>query len=219
MGTEIPAPEDCREAICRVLAKYLSPIVARATVARAAEAAGVSRHQPDARELTKLFTAVEASAAPLLTLRERSLLRGELEFELTQRISRPARERGTEELHEIRSPWDVSLARTRARELIATLGAASTDVVKCMTIVSELARNIVLYAGGGHLVFVAEPGRFVIRAVDGGPGIPHLEAVLMGRHRSAAGLGRGLRGVKLAADRFEVLTGPTGTRIEVELRL
>jgi serine/threonine-protein kinase RsbT len=117
---------------------------------------------------------------------------------------------------------DVSEARLAARTLCEQLGARRIVVQKVATIVSELARNIHMYAGTGHIELVPAPGprpRLVIRAIDTGPGIPHLDDVLGGRYKSRTGLGAGLLGTKRLVDRFEIATGPTGTRIEVEVEL
>jgi serine/threonine-protein kinase RsbT len=90
------------------------------------------------------------------------------------------------------------------------------------TIVSELARNIFMYTDGGtiDLVPTAEgPPRLLVRAVDRGRGIAHLDEVMSGRYRSKTGLGAGLLGTKRLVDRFEIETGPTGTRVEAEVAL
>jgi serine/threonine-protein kinase RsbT len=118
---------------------------------------------------------------------------------------------------------DVSEARLAARAMCEVLGARRVVVQKVATIVSELARNIFMYAGTGRIELVPSAGgaspRLIIRAVDEGPGIPHLDEVLGGRYKSRTGLGAGLLGTKRLVDRFEIATGPTGTRIEAEVAL
>ena len=59
----------------------------------------------------------------------------------------------------------------------------------------------------------------LIRATDGGGGIPDLDEILAGRYRSKTGLGKGLLGSKRLADRFEVRSGRNGTIIEAEFNL
>ena len=93
---------------------------------------------------------------------------------------------------------------------------------KIATVVSELSRNMVLYAGGGRLVVgsVGTDKKCVfVRAVDEGPGIPELDAILAGRSQSRNGRGLGLLGTKRLADGFRVHTAATGTWIEVEVNL
>ena len=114
------------------------------------------------------------------------------------------------------------LDRLAARALCEVLGARRVVIQKVATVVSELARNIFMYATSGAIELV--PGArprptLLIRATDEGPGIPHLEEVLSGRYRSRTGLGAGLVGTRRLVDRFEIETGPTGTRIEAGVDL
>ncbi len=102
------------------------------------------------------------------------------------------------------------------------LGARPLSLQKIATIISELARNMVLYAGGGKVVVGsvgAERKCVFIRAVDEGSGIADVDAILAGRKVSRNGRGLGLIGTKRLADRFRLHTGPTGTWIEAEVNL
>jgi serine/threonine-protein kinase RsbT len=120
------------------------------------------------------------------------------------------------------SETDISTACNQARRICEDVGANSFAMHKVMTIVSELGRNIVTYAGSGEieLMFVKTPHRrIVVRAVDDGPGIPNVQEVLSGRYRSKTGLGKGLIGTKRLADRFDISTGAAGTTIIVEISL
>jgi signal transduction histidine kinase len=123
---------------------------------------------------------------------------------------------------EVLAERDVARARMAVRELCQRLGARPLALQKIATVVSELARNMVLYAGGGRLV-VGSVGTdkkcMFIRAVDEGAGIPELDAILAGRKVSRNGRGLGLIGTKRLADGFRIHTGPTGTWIEVEVNL
>jgi serine/threonine-protein kinase RsbT len=120
----------------------------------------------------------------------------------------------------ITSEKDIAVARQQARQICEEMAAASYVVQKVTTIVSELARNIVSYAGSGTLELAPMNGqgrRLVIRAADSGPGIPNLDLVLSGRYQSKTGLGRGLLGTKRLADNFGVATGSRGTTVVVEV--
>jgi PAS domain S-box-containing protein len=123
---------------------------------------------------------------------------------------------------EVLAERDVARARMAVRELCQRLGARPLALQKIATVVSELARNMVLYAGGGKLV-VGSVGTdkkcMFVRAVDEGAGIPELDAILAGRKVSRNGRGLGLIGTKRLADGFRIHTGPTGTWIEVEVNL
>lgn len=121
---------------------------------------------------------------------------------------------------ELRIEPDIARARLAARDLCQALGTSPLVVQKLATIVSELARNMVSYAGGGRLALRQCPNgkRCVhVEAVDRGRGIPNLEEILAGRYKSRSGLGLGILGTKRLADRFTIESGPTGTRVEVEV--
>ena len=123
---------------------------------------------------------------------------------------------------EQRSEADMSLARQAARNLADKMGARSFDAQKFTTAVSELARNIVMYAGRGHLELVplSEGLRGLrVLAIDRGPGIKNLEDILSGRYKSKKGLGKGIMGVRKLMSRFEISSNPEGTRVEAELHL
>ena len=123
---------------------------------------------------------------------------------------------------EVLAERDVARARMSVRELCQKLGARPLSLQKIATVVSELARNMVLYAGGGKLVVGSvgtEQKCVFIRAIDEGSGIPDLDAILAGRKVSRNGRGLGLVGAKRLADGFRIHTGPTGTWIEVEVNL
>ena len=55
----------------------------------------------------------------------------------------------------IRSDLDIIVARQRGRELAAQLGFSDTDLTLIATAISELARNIVLYAKSGEIALKA----------------------------------------------------------------
>lgn len=117
----------------------------------------------------------------------------------------------------IRDDPDVVRARSRARDLARDLGFSHTDQIKIATAVSEVARNIVRYVGEGVVTVRAlstpRPG-LEICAVDHGPGIPDLDAVLGGEFESKTGMGLGLRGSRRLMDDFQVTSSPgLGTRI------
>jgi serine/threonine-protein kinase RsbT len=86
------------------------------------------------------------------------------------------------------------------------------------TAVSELARNIVKYAGKGELrlrrVERALERGVEIEAVDRGPGIVDAERAMSDHYSSGGTLGLGLPGVKRLMDEFELETASgAGTRV------
>ncbi|PCC68059.1 serine/threonine-protein kinase RsbT [Nannocystis exedens] len=115
---------------------------------------------------------------------------------------------------------DIARARLAARDICMALGTSALILQKLATVVSELARNQVLYAGGGKLVIRPCPnGRRCMHVVgsDKGGGIKNLPEIMSGKYKSRSGLGLGILGTKRLSDKFEIETGPTGTRIEVEV--
>jgi serine/threonine-protein kinase RsbT len=117
---------------------------------------------------------------------------------------------------------DIGEARRTAKAICEGAGARSFIVHKVATIVSELARNIVSYTPGGNIEIAIHrdrPVRLTIVAADQGKGIPFLDDVLGGRYKSKTGMGRGILGVQRLADKFNISTGPMGTKVEVEVRI
>ena len=117
---------------------------------------------------------------------------------------------------------DIVSACNQARRMCETAGAKSFAMHKVMTIVSELSRNIVSYAGTGRieLTLTGDKGRtLAIRATDNGSGIDNLEEIMSGRYQSKTGLGKGIIGTKRLSDRFDISTGPNGTVVCAEINL
>lgn len=128
-----------------------------------------------------------------------------------------ARDPGTTTKVLVRDEIDVPNACEVARDLSKKLGFSVVDQTKMATAVSELARNMLQYAGGGTILFaeVLAPRRGLEAFFeDRGPGIANLEGVLDPKYRSTTGMGMGLRGSKRIADEFLIDTQPgDGTRI------
>jgi serine/threonine-protein kinase RsbT len=107
---------------------------------------------------------------------------------------------------------DVIAARHSARVLAAEIGFSSTEQTMVAAVITELARNILDYAGRGEVVFRAaeDSGRrgIVVIASDRGPGIPNIKLAMQASYRVAGGLGVGLRGVKGLMDSLDIISGP-----------
>ena len=108
----------------------------------------------------------------------------------------------------IRSDADVLAARQMGRALAQRLGLSSTDQTVVATIISELGRNILLYAKVGTLSISADEtnGRrgIVVVAKDRGPGIPDVERAMQLGYSTSNSLGLGLPGVSRLGDDFEI---------------
>ena len=108
----------------------------------------------------------------------------------------------------IRADGDIVVARQKGRVLASRLGFSSSELTLIATAISELARNILQYAGMGeivvtHVVDGPRPG-LVIMARDKGPGITDLRKALQEGYSTSGGLGLGLPGVRRLMDEFEV---------------
>ena len=105
---------------------------------------------------------------------------------------------------------DIVAARQRGRALAADLGFSPGNATLIATAISELARNILLYAGAGEILLaeVDGPGRRGIRVVarDSGPGIADLKQALQDGFSTSRRLGLGLPGVRRLMDEFEIDT-------------
>ena len=82
----------------------------------------------------------------------------------------------------IQQDADILAARKAARQMAARLGFSSTDLALIATAISEIARNILVYAGRGEMTLeeASEPQRrgIVVIARDSGPGIADLEQAM-----------------------------------------
>ena len=115
---------------------------------------------------------------------------------------------------------DVVLARQTARKLATECGMRLIDLTKMVTAVSELARNTMVYGGGGDMDWqiLDENSRVGLRLTfrDDGPGIPDIKLAMTDGWTCGSGLGLGLTGAKRLVDEFELDTAPgKGTRITI----
>jgi serine/threonine-protein kinase RsbT len=121
----------------------------------------------------------------------------------------------------INSDQDIVAARQRGRALAAELGFSAVDSTLIATAISELARNIVSYAGTGEITLktIQNSTRqgILIVAADDGPGIHDLRQALRDGFSTSGSLGLGLPGVRRLMDEFEIASQPgQGTRVEVK---
>jgi serine/threonine-protein kinase RsbT len=122
---------------------------------------------------------------------------------------------------EIEQDRDIVRARHTGRELAAILGFSNTDQTLLATAISEVARNIVSYAGRGAIVLscIEEQGRrgILITARDEGPGIDNPELAARDGYSTKKGLGVGLPGAKRLVDEFDLASAPgVGTTVTLK---
>lgn len=119
------------------------------------------------------------------------------------------------------SDSDIVTARQKGRELAVRLGFAAADLALIATAISELARNIVLYAQKGEIIIstIEDSNSYGIGVVarDSGPGIPDVERALQEGFSTSRSLGLGLPGVKRLMDQFDIASEVSrGTTVTVK---
>ena len=124
------------------------------------------------------------------------------------------------EAPEISSDADVVRVRQLARALAVTAQLSLVDQTKLVTAVSELARNTLVYGGGGaaEVEVVTDGERRGVRAAftDMGPGIADVRLALTDGWSSGTGMGLGLPGAKRLVDDFDLQSSPgAGTTVSV----
>ena len=118
------------------------------------------------------------------------------------------------------SEQDVVAARQAIRKAAQQIGFSIVDQTKIVTAASELARNALVYGGGGVLAWqiVAENGRqgLSLTVSDKGPGIADLALAMKDGWTSGTGLGLGLPGAKRLVNEFHIKSQPgSGTVVTV----
>jgi len=108
----------------------------------------------------------------------------------------------------IENELDIIAARRCAKEVAKELGFSTVDQVRIATAISELARNVVLYAKEGSIIVRAlcegERKGLEISVADNGPGIPNVELAMTDGYSTSGGLGAGLPGARRLMDTFRV---------------
>jgi serine/threonine-protein kinase RsbT len=110
----------------------------------------------------------------------------------------------------ITTDLDIVAARQKGRELANHLGFGSSDLAIIATAISELARNIVMYARGGEVILKSTqengaPGIIVV-ASDKGSGIADVAQAMHDGYSTSGSLGLGLPGVRRLMDEFEIVS-------------
>ncbi|MDM5250550.1 MULTISPECIES: anti-sigma regulatory factor [unclassified Lysinibacillus] len=125
---------------------------------------------------------------------------------------------------EIITEWDIVAARQLGRDEAKALGFGTVDQARITTAISELARNIYLYASVGVIeverVETDIEKKIVVIATDQGAGIKDVRKVMEDGYSTSGGLGAGLPGVNRLMDSMIIqsVVGE-GTTIRAEKRL
>jgi len=115
---------------------------------------------------------------------------------------------------------DIVLSRQAVRRMTQQQGFSLVDQTKMVTAASELARNALIYGGGGTLkwALLSEGAKRGVRLTfeDQGPGIANLELALTDGWSSGTGLGLGLTGTRRLVNEFEIESSVgVGTRVVI----
>ncbi|MFD3450709.1 anti-sigma regulatory factor [Streptomyces sp. NPDC058691] len=126
----------------------------------------------------------------------------------------------TPEVLEITANAGVVQARQLVRALAQACRLSLVEQTKLITAASELARNTLIYGGGGTMtaLLVDEHGRRGVRLVfaDQGPGIADVDLALTDGWTSGNGMGLGLSGSKRLVDDFVLDSTPgQGTTVTI----
>lgn len=122
---------------------------------------------------------------------------------------------------EIITEWDIVTARQLGRNEAKIAGFGTVDQARITTAISELARNIYLFATSGEILIerVEEADRIgiIVTAIDQGPGIEDVRKVMEDGLTKFGGLGSGLPGVKRLMDNIQIqATLGKGTTVRIE---
>jgi RNA polymerase sigma factor (sigma-70 family) len=151
------------------------------------------------------------SSADRRRQREVDAARHLLECDFCSELSEPLLQRAPQDENQdiirIQRDADVVAARKKARELATQLRFSRTDLTLIATAVSEIARNIVRFAGNGQifleLLDEPRPGIRIV-ARDTGPGIADVDQALSDGYSTYNGLGLGLPGARRLMDEFTI---------------
>lgn len=115
---------------------------------------------------------------------------------------------------------DIVIARQMGRKLAKDLGYGTIFQSRIATAISELARNIYLYADSGSvkIIIIEKEGKVGVKIVaeDQGSGIRDIKKAMEDGYSTSGGLGAGLPGVKRLMDEFSIESSiGNGTRVEI----
>jgi serine/threonine-protein kinase RsbT len=108
----------------------------------------------------------------------------------------------------INSELDIVAARVEGRNMAREMGFGIIDQARIATAISELARNVVLYARSGRVILrpTTQTGKMGLEIVceDQGPGIKDVKQVMGDENPANQGTVMGLRGTRRLMDEFEI---------------
>jgi serine/threonine-protein kinase RsbT len=124
------------------------------------------------------------------------------------------------ETQPVREEGDIVLVRQKVRKWSLEIACSVVDQTKVVTAASELARNLLIYGGGGEVLLeqLQQGMRKGVRLsfIDHGPGIPDIDLALKDGYTSGKGMGLGLGGARRLVNEFEIHSEVgKGTRVTI----
>jgi serine/threonine-protein kinase RsbT len=126
----------------------------------------------------------------------------------------------TTEIIPVVASGDIVTVRHAVRRQAVKINLSLVDQTKIVTAASELARNMLIYGGGGEVTLevLEQGGRQGLLAhfADTGPGIPDIDLALRDGYTSGNGMGLGLGGAKRLVNEFNIESAVgKGTRVTI----
>lgn len=120
----------------------------------------------------------------------------------------------------LKQETDIVIIRQRVRKAAEEARLGLVSQTKIVTAASEIARNALIYGGGGEcqLERTLREGRAAVRLVvaDQGQGIADLDQAMVDGYTSGSGLGLGLSGARRLVDHFSIQSAAgSGTTVEL----
>lgn len=204
----------------KILTQYLSPIIANTVLRSRLSASRIDINQLRPGDRQRLLTELKKGIRLYLKPGQLTNCFHDLEKAISSPVDTTSSLPSRHQKVPIKSEMDIVVARNTGRQKCLALGFSSSTQVKMATAISELARNIIQYAGEGEITLHVsqENGKAYLQvtAKDKGPGIPNIEEILSGQYRSSTGMGKGLTGTRNMVDEFEIQSCPElGTRIVI----
>ncbi|TWI58662.1 serine/threonine-protein kinase RsbT [Pseudomonas duriflava] len=127
---------------------------------------------------------------------------------------------GKREIFPLKQETDIVLIRQRVRQAAEAAKLGLVSQTKIVTAASEIARNALIYGGGGECMIedTVRNGRNAVHLVitDQGKGIADIAKAMVDGYTSGNGLGLGLSGAKRLVDEFIIESDlGKGTRVEL----
>lgn len=121
----------------------------------------------------------------------------------------------------VKDASSVGEVRRSAMHASRRLEFDETRAGELALLATEVTRNVLIHAGGGHVIVAGlkEKGNPLARilALDRGPGIPSITQAFTDGYSTAGTMGNGLGAMKRIASVLEVFTGPGGTIVLLQV--